>query len=423
MRAHNLGTVLAFEVRRTLSKPQIWLATLAVPVLIGLFVALVAVSNLAAAASRELNGSVPVSFTYADASGVVRADVAARLGGRPSSDAAADEAAVRQGRADLFIEYPADPAEQPVRVVARDAGLVDNERYGRLAGDLLRASAREALGDERLTALATNLVSIDASTWADGVRTPGWEGVVAPGLFLVLLYLTVLMLGNQMLNITVEEKENRVTEMILTTIHPTTLIVGKVVAVLVVGVVQMTVVGVPVLGLMSLAPQAVSALDADLAASGAALRWSDLALSPAPIALGAWLFIGGLLMFAGLLVAIGSVMPTAKDASSAFGIVVIAMFLPMYAAPLIVSEPSGVASRVLTFFPLTAPVTALLRNATGSLDALDAALCLGVIMASAAAFMGLGVRLFREGSISYGVRLPLRKALTLVQGILVRKSS
>ena len=51
--------------------------------------------------------------------------------------------------------------------------------------------------------------------------------------------MTITMLGNQMLNITVEEKENRVTEMILTTLDPRVLIIGKVVAVLLVGLVQL----------------------------------------------------------------------------------------------------------------------------------------------------------------------------------------
>ena len=44
-----------------------------------------------------------------------------------------------------------------------------------------------------------------------------------------------------MLNSTLEEKENRVTEMILTTLNPTTLITGKVIALFAVGLVQMLV--------------------------------------------------------------------------------------------------------------------------------------------------------------------------------------
>ncbi len=44
--------------------------------------------------------------------------------------------------------------------------------------------------------------------------------MVLPGIFLVLFYLSIVMLGQQMLNVTLEEKQNRVSEMILTTMSP-----------------------------------------------------------------------------------------------------------------------------------------------------------------------------------------------------------
>lgn len=430
MRSHNLATVLAFEVRRTLVKPQFWLASLAVPVLFAAFFALIWVSNTAAVATEISNRARPVTFTYADASGVVRPEVAERLGGRPSTDPAGDADAVRQGRSDLFISYPAEPTTHPVAVVGRDLGLLENSRYTFLATQVLQESARATLGNEELTRLVTRSAAVDAQTWRDGERTPGWAGVIAPGVFVVLLYLTVLMLGNQMLNITVEEKENRVTEMILTTIHPTTLIVGKVVAVLVIGLVQTTVVGLPVMLLLSQFPAVGVALGETSSGTISSADAAEITLPPLdasafapwPIALGGLLFVGGLLMFAGLLVAIGSVMPTAKDASGAFGIVVVAMILPLYAAPLIVSQPNGLPSRVLTFFPLTAPNTALLRNATGSIGVVEGLAALAVIVASAVVFLALGVRLFREGSISYGVRLAIPKVLGVGRGFFGRRA-
>jgi ABC-type Na+ efflux pump permease subunit len=65
-------------------------------------------------------------------------------------------------------------------------------------------------------------------------KTTGGIGVVIPPLlFLVIFYLLIAMLGNQMLSSTLEEKENRVTEMILTTLNPTTLIIGRITALVV----------------------------------------------------------------------------------------------------------------------------------------------------------------------------------------------
>ena len=104
-------------------------------------------------------------------------------------------------------------------------------------------------------------------------------------------------------------------------------------------------------------------------------------------------------------------MPTAKDAGSAFGVLMIGLFLPFYAIGLLMTSPHSVASEALTFFPLTAPVAAMARNALGNLDPWEAVLSIVVINASAVAFLALGIRLFRTGSISYNVRLDPRKAL------------
>lgn len=128
------------------------------------------------------------------------------------------------------------------------------------------------------------------------------------------------------------------------------------------------------------------------------------------MAIGFLLFLGGFLMFTGLLVAIGAIMPTVREAGVAFGAVVMSMFLPFYCAPLIASDPHGLASQLFTIFPLTSPVTALLRNCVGGLYWWETLCVLGILFGCGVAFLTLGVRLFRMGSVTYGVRLRLRKA-------------
>jgi ABC-2 type transport system permease protein len=127
--------------------------------------------------------------------------------------------------------------------------------------------------------------------------------------------------------------------------------------------------------------------------------------------LGALFFIAGFLMFTGLLVAIGSVMPSAKEAGSAFAVVIISLFLPFYAVSMLIAEPRGVVSQIFTYFPLTSPVTAMLRNAAGALDWWEALIVLVELFAFAALLLAIGVRLFRTGSISYNAKLDVRKAL------------
>ena len=412
MRLHNLGTVIGFEMRRTLTKPTFWLTSLSVPLLMVVIFALMWFSNTSAAASFDAQRDEKVAFTYTDASGVVSPAIAEQMGGSPTSDAAGAAQAVHEGRAQLHLDIPADPSTQPVRIVGADLGLIASGQWHAIARDLLQRSAAEKVGDPMVTSLLLDIPTT-AELWKDGARSPGFGAAVLPGLFLVLLYMGVIMLGQQMLNITVEEKENRVTEMILTTLDPRVLIVGKVIAVLLVGIVQ---------GLVLLIPAALAALflpglmagGLDAAASDPDLAQLQLAgnfvVDPVRIALAVALFAGGFLLFTALLVAIGSVMPTAKDAGSAFGVVILGMFLPLYTAAMVINEPGGAVALFLTWFPLTAPVTALLLNALGLLSVPQAIGVALVLFACALAFLWAGVRLFRQGSISYDKRLNIAKA-------------
>lgn len=404
---HNLGTVISFEFRRTVLKPKFWLISLSVPLLIAVVVGLITLSGQTTAERAESQDSAPLSFTYTDASGLIDAAVARAAGGTRVTDAAAARAAVVQGTSQCHIDYPRDPLSGPIEIQGEDLGVFDSGRYGAVAMAVFDASIAQRIGDPVLARLAVSSPDVQLVTFADGRPTPGIAGVIAPGIFLVLFYLAVLMLGNQMLNVTLEEKENRVTEMILTTMNPTTLIVGKVLALVGIGIVQGLVVGIPasiVFGLLS------SSIGMPEASVGVPMLGS-IPIDAGAVAIGFFLFLFSFLMFTGLLVAIGAVMPSAKEAGNTFGVVIMSMFIPLYAASLLVSDPHGVVSQIFTFFPLTAPVSALLRNATGGLYWWEAAIALSVLAGCGWLFLTLGVRLFRTGSISYGSRVRIGRAL------------
>lgn len=411
---HNLGTVFSFEVRRTLKRRSFWVITLAVPLLIIVVAGLIALIGQDHAESGTIDGQAQpqLNFSYVDASGLIDPSVAAKAGGKPTTDPAAARQAVIDGNADLFISYPADPSKGDIEVVGRDIGLIDSGNYATVATDVLTASAREKVPDARVASVLTSSPTVTLVTYADGRPAPGMAGAILPGMFIVLFYFAILMLGNQMLNITVEEKENRVTEMILTTIHPTTLIAGKVLALFAVGLIQAAILLSSALTLpLVLSTQRAMGSASSVPIPGITTEELVASFNLPAVALGAVLFVGAFLLFTGLLISIGAVMPTAKDAGSAFAAVIITLFLPVYASSALLSDPHGVASEVLTFFPLTAPMSAMVRNAMGTLWPWEIVLVLVIIYGSAAALLALGVRLFRTGSLSYDARLDVRKAL------------
>ena len=400
---HNLRTVLIFEVVRTLKKPSFWAVTLGVPVLIVLISLLSALGGMQAGEAAA-GGGEKAPFTYTDASGLVDERIAAEEGGTLVPDSAAAVEKVRTGASPAHFDYPTEPAKQPIQVYSEDKGIMENAKYPGIAERVLRDSARESLPTPELAAITGGEISTEAVAYRDGQASTGLRGMIVPGMFLILLFMSIVMLGNQLLTITLEEKENRVTEMVLTTMRPTTLIVGKVVGVVVLGLIQAAVFAAP--GLIGLV--AAWALMRD----NPQFQQFAPVIEPDRLIVGLLLFLFGFLLFAGLLVCVGSVMPTAKEAGGAYAGVIITMFLPLYVMTLVLSQPEGLVSRIFTYFPLTAPITALIRNASGTLPLWEALVVLAIVVVVSAAFLWLGARLFRTGSLAYDTRLDLRKALS-----------
>ena len=118
---------------------------------------------------------------------------------------------------------------------------------------------------------------------------------------------------------------------------------------------------------------------------------------------------GGLIMLTGLLVAIGAAVPTAKEANNFIGVVMIAMFIPLYVFMSIITDPSSVLVQVLSYFPLSAPVTIMLQNAFGVLDPTTALIGIAIIWLTAIIFLIMASNIFKYGTLEYGRRLSLRE--------------
>jgi ABC-2 type transport system permease protein len=403
MARYNLGTVISFEVTRTLTKRRFWIATLIVPVIIGIVVALIVVANSSTDSTVQSQKDQKFTFSYTDASGVIDPAIVKAAGGTKASSPAAAIAAVKRGSLDAYFAYPANPAKEQTRVYGVDTGIFDNGKYSSVATQLLTSSAEAKVGDARLSTLVRGDVPVTAVAYDGSGNVAGGIGsVIPPLLFLAIFYVVILLLGNQMLTSTLEEKENRVTEMILTTLNPTTLIVGKVVSLFIVGIVQMLVFALPVVVGYLFFRTSLNLPELDLA---------NLHVDPWQMIVGALLLIGGFTLFTGTLVAVGAIMPTAKEAGQIFGVMMALIFVPFYAVTLIVSDPHSLIVQVFTWFPYSAPVTALLRNGFSSLSPGEA---IGVIVEQFVlgfVVLRVAVRLFRFGSIEYSKKVSLSAAL------------
>lgn len=395
---HNLGTVFRFEVVRTLKKKSFWIMSLAFPIIIAAVFAIIFFSNQATKKATEITQKQHFSIAVTDESDVIAPALLQSVHAQSITTKQAGIDAVKAGKLDAYFYYPADLTHHTVEVYAKDVGLFDNSRYQAVAEALLDQSVASRVGSEA-TAILQHKVSFTATTYKDGQPFNGFKQLIAPGIFLVLFYILITMFGNQMLTSTTEEKENRVIEMILTTIKARTLIIGKILSLIVLAFVQIIIILIPVLILYLLIGDKLSLPNFDL---------SNIPLDPVRISIGAIIFFLSFLLFTGLLVAIGAAVPTAKEASGFFGIVMVLIFGPLYAVTLFISAPDSPLVTFLTFFPFTSPIPLLLRNAVGNLTIPEALLAIIILAICASLIMALAIRLFRYGALEYSKRLSFK---------------
>ena len=402
MAKHNLRTVVGFEVHRTLTKRRFWILTLLVPIALGVVIALVYASHSSTRNSITSQKNSKFSFVYTDTSGVVSDPLVRTFGGTRGSDVERSIADVRSGKIDAYFEYPAHPTKETIKIFGVDKGVFENGKYGSVATLIIELSAQQKIGSAALAALGQGNVKTVTKTYKNGKESGGWNGVIPLLLYLLLFYVVIILLGNQMLSSTLEEKENRVTEMILTTVNATTLIIGKITSLFIVGFVQMFVFVIPVIFGYIFFRSSLNWPSLDL---------SSLQFDPARMTIGALLLLGGFTLFTGTLVAIGAMMPTAKEAGVFFGAMMALIFVPFYIITLIVSDPHALIVQIFTYFPFSAPITAMMRNAFGSLSLWEAAIVVIELFGFGIVVLRLAVRLFRYGSIEYTKKLSIRTVL------------
>lgn len=394
---HNFGMVFKFEVLRTLKKPTFWLIALGFPVMIGLIFGIVFWSNRATQEAAEKLQEQNFSIMMTDDSGLIKPEVAAAMKVQRVNSEAEGIEKVKHHQTDAYFYIPKNLEKDSVRIYGQDTGVFENNKYGAVVRTLLSSSVDgKVTGSEAL--IIKQKVNSSLTTYKDGKESGGMKEMIVPGFFLVLFYLLIAFFGNQMLTSTIEEKENRTVEMLLTTVQAKTLIVGKIWALITLSLIQGMIIVLPVLVGYFLFGHQLHLPNFDL---------SQIVFDPTRIVVAIALFGASFMMLTGLLVTVGAMMPTAKEASSWVGLVMILLFGPLYGGSVFISYPESTFSMAMSYFPLTAPIPLMLRNTVGNLSLIEALIGVAVLVASAVLIMMLAVRVFRYGAMSYDSKLSL----------------
>jgi ABC-2 type transport system permease protein len=261
-------------------------------------------------------------------------------------------------------------------------------------------------------------VDVRSIKWSESGDEQQSSTSAAMGLGLMLsifTYMFVLMYGAMIMNSVIEEKTNRIVEVVVSSCRPFQLMLGKIIGVGLVGLTQMLIwivllvvvamVAGSAFGIGNVSPDAMSpealASAKDMGAMEAIVR-ETLSINYTPIIVGFILyFIGGYLLYSSLFAGLGSAVDQASDSSQFTSPVILIMLIAFYAGMACMENPSGPTAVWCSIIPFTSPVVMMIRLPFG-VPFWQLALSLGLLFGTAIAITWLAARIYRRGILHYG---------------------
>ena len=220
----------------------------------------------------------------------------------------------------------------------------------------------------------------------------GYGNVIVPGIFSFLLAFSIIFSASYMLSGLVQEKENRLIEVLLSSVSTRQLITGKVLGLGAAGLIQVAVwlVSLPLL--------------LNLASSTFGGFFSGIQLPANFIALGLVYFILGYLLFVVVAAGIGAVSTNTQEGQQLLTALTMPVFIPFWFGSLLFLFPNSPIWVFLSIFPVTAPVTTMLRLGVSDVPVWQLAVSILVLGISIFGVLYIAIRVFNIYLLMYGKR-------------------
>lgn len=333
---------------------------------------------------------------------------------------------------DAVIYITDDIAKNPdgVKIYSQGEVQADLRRY---TEDLLLTQVRkDKLAKYQIAELDSIIndvqkdISIQTVKWTED----GEESFSSSELAMVLglmsslmIYMFVLIYGAMVMQGVMEEKTNRIVEVIVGSVRPFDLMMGKIIGIMLVGFTQMLVWGLMILSIsaiagISLMPETAAMPEQQMAAMEMAQQQpaNELmaALASLPIAqivvLFVLYFLGGYILYSSFYAAIGAAVNSQEDSSQFMMPMMIVMIFAMYAAMGSMENTDGPLAFWTSLFPLTSPVVMMVRLPFG-VPVWQIILSVVLLFATALLFVWISARIYRVGILMYGKKPSVKEMI------------
>lgn len=229
------------------------------------------------------------------------------------------------------------------------------------------------------------------------------ESMILPSIVIVLFYILLIGASSQLLNSVTHEKENRVIEILMSSMDARQMLTGKILALGVVGLVQMFVWTGGGLLMMDAGKQMQ-------------MLGSGFTIPPQVLIWGLVYFLGGYLFYASLMAGVGAMAPNLREGGQVTTMIIMPMIIPMVLMSNLIQDPNGTLAVVLSLVPLTSSITMVARLTAGTVPFWQIALGAVLLIGSAVWVLRMVAAMFRSQVLLAGQPISRKRFLKVLLG-------
>ena len=270
-----------------------------------------------------------------------------------------------------------------------------------------------------------NMRTVKWSKEGDEQASSTYVAIIVGGIFTLLIYIFVITYGGMVMQSVIEEKTNRIIELLVSSVKPFQLMMGKIIGVMLVGIAQMALWGVILSIIMTVASVGFGISQAQSIAAGQPMPSPTMNMSQdtqelltaivnLPYAeIGLMfiiMFVGGYLLYSSFFAATGASINEQEDANQFVVPITMITLFGLYAAMYSIENTDGPLAFWASLFPLTSPIVMMIRIPFG-VPLWQELLSIALLYASAFLMIWIGGKIYRVGILMYGKKPSIKEII------------
>ncbi len=269
-------------------------------------------------------------------------------------------------------------------------------------------------------------ISLSTMKWGQDGSISETSTIVASivgGLFTILIYMFIMIYGSMVMQAVMEEKRSRIVEVMISSVKPVYMLIGKIVGIGLVGITQLVfwgvLMGVLFTGASAFLINPEQATEIASASGNMATQGFNMEGALASIMTVNWFeiiflfliyFIGGFVMFASIFATIGSAVDNEQDTQQFMTPITLLMLFAFYAGFYSINNPDGPLAFWCSLIPITSPIVMMVRLPFG-VPLWEKLLSVVLLYGSFILTSIMAAKIYRVGILMYGKKPSIKELI------------